>query len=323
MDDYLLSQKIQTQINKASNILLVAHQNPDADCLGSIFAFGQWLDNLGKNHLKFCLNQPPANLTWLLNFQPLVTNPNKITRGQFDLVIVLDSGDLKYAGVDKILSDFLIKPFIINIDHHATNQYFGDINLVDAQAVSTTEIIYKIFKSLKIKIDYRLASALLAGIIYDTYNFTNPNTSYQSLETASELLLAGASLPHVNESILKNKNIATLKIWGEILIRLNYNPEFGIVTTVVTNDDLKNQTAEAEVTEGVANFLNNLTGVKAALILQQQDPDTIKGSLRTNDGLIDVSKLAKILGGGGHRKASGFKIKGELVKTESGQWQVE
>ena len=149
---------------------------------------------------------------------------------------------------------------------------------------------------------------MLAGIIDDTYNFTNPNTNFQSLETASKLLLAGAQLTQVSDSILKTKTITTLKIWGEVLIRLSYNSQFDMVTTVITREDLDSHLAGAEVTEGVANFLNNLAGVKAALILQQQEPDLIKGSLRTNNDLIDVAKLAKMLGGGGHRKAAGFKV---------------
>lgn len=317
-----VSQKINSQINKAENILLIAHQNPDADCLGSLAVFSNWLESLGKNHTRFCLHQPPPNLTWLVNFEPLVDDPSYLIKQPYDLVIVLDSGDLKYAGVDTIIPKILSKPTIINIDHHATNQYFGDINLVNTGAVSTTEIVYQLFKFLNIKIDAKLASAMLAGILYDTYNFTNPNTNQQSLETASQLLLSGAQLGNISDSILKTKSIDTLKIWGKILMRLSHSSKFDIVSTVVTQEDLTNNLAPSEVTEGVANFLNNLAGVKAALILQEQEDGTIKGSFRTNNDLIDVSKLARILGGGGHKKAAGFKIKGQLKKTRFGYWQI-
>ncbi len=285
-------------------------------------ALSEWFDQLGKTYTKFCLNQPAANLNWLVNFEPLATDTQLLFNNRYDLVIILDSSDLQYAGVTDISAKFSPKPTIINIDHHFTNQNFGSINLVDPTAVSTTEIIYHFFKLLKVKISPRIASVLLAGIIGDTYNFTNPNTNYQSLATASDLLLAGARLEQVSDSILKNKTIDTLKIWGKILVRLKYNPKLKVVSTVVTENDLKDQSSGQEVTEGVANFLNNLAGVKAALILQQQEPGIIKGSLRTNDDLIDVSKLAKMLGGGGHRKAAGFKVKGQLVRTESGQWQI-
>ena len=323
MDIYSLSQKINSQINRAGNILLVAHQQPDADALGSIAAFSKWLDALGKPYTKFCLDQPSSDFAWLINFEPLATDPKALVNQRYDLAVILDSGDLKYAGVDRAMADFKTKPFIINIDHHATNQHFGDINLVDSTAVSTTEIIYRLFKILKIKISRQLASALLAGIIYDTYNFTNPNTDRRSLTAASDLLLSGARLEQISNLVLKNKTIDTLRVWGKILSRLSYNKKLQIASTVVTEEDLKTQLSSADVTDGVANFLNNIAGIKAALILQQQEPDVIKGSLRTNDDLIDVSKLAKILGGGGHKKAAGFKVKGKLVQNKNGEWQIK
>jgi len=103
---------------------------------------------------------------------------------------------------------------------------------------------------------------------------------------------------------------------------LSYNADLGVVSTIVTESDLKENLSPSEVTEGIANFLNNLTGVKASLILQQEAGRIIKGSFRTGDDLIDVSELAKILGGGGHRKAAGFRVKGQLVKTKEGGWQI-
>ena len=322
MEISAISQKINYQINQANNILLVTHQRPDADGLGSLVAFSFWLNSINKKHLKFCLDQPPNNLSLMVNFQPLVSDRSILAKEDFDLVVILDSSDLNYAGVDWLFSVLPKKPTVINIDHHATNHNFGDINLADQYAVSTTQIIYQIFKSLKIKITPPIANALLAGIIYDTYNFTNPNTNHQSLEIASSLLLLGASLTQVSDAILKNKTVAALQIWGKILLRLNYNPKYGIVSTVITPQDVALGVNENEVTDGVANFLNNLTGIKAALILEQQPDGKIKGSFRTNDDLIDVSKLAKILGGGGHKKAAGFKLTGQLVMRANGSWQI-
>ncbi len=114
-----------------------------------------------------------------------------------------------------------------------------------------------------------------------------------------------------------------LKIWGEILIHLNYNAEFESVSTIILDESAGDKLADIDLAEGIANFLNNLTGIKIVIILQQRENNIIKGSLRTNDDLIDVSQLAKILGGGGHRKAAGFRISGELVKSENGHWQIK
>lgn len=322
MEISAIGQKINTLVRQSQNILVIAHQQPDADCLGSLMALSDWFKLLGKKHTKFCIDQPPDNLGWLVNFEPVESDPEWVIKQNYDLVIVVDSGDLKYAGVDSMLPQLLGQPTVINIDHHATNQNFGQLNLVDQTAVSTSVILYELFRNLGVEISRPAASALLAGIIFDTYNFTNPNTNQRSLEVAARLLSAGASLPQVSDSILKTKTVESLKVWGKILLRLTYNPKFSVATTVITAEDLHDSVTPTEVTEGVANFLNNLTGVKAALILQQQGNGIIKGSLRTNDDLIDVAKLARMLGGGGHKKASGFKIKGKLVEDNQGNWKI-
>lgn len=323
MDFLGTSQKIKSTLSQAKNVLVIAHQQPDADALGSMVAIGNWASELGIAHTKFCIDQPIDNLRWLVDFEPIVIDPALILEQDYDLVFVLDSGDLRYAGVDKIVPQLLNHPLIINIDHHATNESFGDLNLVDVNEVSTTAILYKLFRTVGIKVSAKTASAMLAGIIFDTYNFTNPNTNDSALTTASRLLSAGASLPQISDSILKTKTVNALRVWGQILMRLRYNSDLGIATTVVTADDLKQGLTSTEVSEGVANFLNNLSDVTAALILQEQEGGMIKGSLRTNNDNIDVSKFAQIFGGGGHKKAAGFKIKGKLVQDQAGNWQVQ
>lgn len=321
MDVNLISQKIQFKIANSQNILLISHQKPDADSFGSMIALGLWLDSIGKKNTKLAYDLPPKNLGWLINYKPLFVSAVDLSEN-YDLLIVLDSSDLVHAGGDRILAGLPKKPFIINIDHHATNKNFGDINLVLPDAASTSEIIYQILNTLKVKITKNIASAILAGIIYDTYNFTNPNTNYRSLESASRLLIAGASLNQVCDSILKNKTVESLKIWGTILMRLRYNQSLGIASTFITKNDLPETIGDQDITEGIANFLNNLSGIKALLLLQELPDDLIKGSLRTNDDSIDVSKLAFAFGGGGHKKAAGFRIKGQLKINPDNSWEI-
>jgi len=322
MDLSIVSQKIYAQINQAQNILLVCHPQPDADAIGSLAAMSAWLSRLNKKHFKFCRDAVPANLGWLLDFELIGENIDGFFNQTFDLAIILDSSDLKYAGLDNIFSKLVKPPFLINIDHHATNSLFGQINVVMTQAASTTEIVYYLFQSLEFNFSPPVANCLLAGLIGDTYNFTNPNTTTESLRMASGLMANGASLTKVVNSVFKNKTVDTIQVWGRALERLYFNQEWQLVTTIVTEADLPLDLPLAEATEGTANLLNNLSGVKAVLILQQQPEGIIKGSFRTNDNLIDVSKLAKILGGGGHRKAAGFKIKGKLVQDKDGGWQI-
>ncbi len=321
MDIVLASKQLAHYIERAQHILLVCHQQPDADAVGSIVALSDWLTQLGKPHTKFCRDQAPENLAWLANFEELITSADSILKKQFDTVILVDSGDLKYAGVADLLPQFSPPPFIINIDHHVSNQRFGDCNLVDDTASSTCEMIYRMLTSLGAVISAKTASALLAGIIGDTYGFTNPNAREKSLAAAGGLMNRGASLLQVSNALVKNKTLPHLKLWGRVLERLQYNPKFGMAVTVITDEDLKEFNGDIETTEGISNFLNNLSGVKASLILIQQGT-MVKGSFRTNDELIDVSKLATLLGGGGHRKAAGFKITGKISKDTDGHWQI-
>ncbi|OGY48060.1 MAG: hypothetical protein A2840_02925 [Candidatus Buchananbacteria bacterium RIFCSPHIGHO2_01_FULL_47_11b] len=315
-----VAAQLNRAVRSAQTILLVAHRRPDADCLGSVVALNEWITGLGKECVCFCVDRPQLVV-------PMVVEPDTFTHDieavgaqKFDLAIVVDSGDLRYAGVDGLMAQ-LRPPMIINIDHHPTNTRFGQLNIVDTTAASTTEIVFQLLKKNKVIISSRIAAALLAGIIGDTYGFTNTNTSATTMQTTSGLLRFGAPLAQVSDALLKNKTVDGLQLWGTILSRLQHNEEFNIAVTVITAEELQGNPELFEVTEGISNFLNNLQGVAAALVLRQETADTIKGSLRTNSDLIDVARFATLLGGGGHRKAAGFTISGRLMK-DGDHWQI-
>ena len=136
-----------------------------------------------------------------------------------DTITVVDCGDLRYAGVVDMLKDH--PATIINIDHHATNEKYGHMNMVAVGAASTTEVVYDFFKMNSVRISPSMATALLTGLITDTDNFSNSATSYTSLTAASELLRLGANWTIIHHSLVQNKSIAILKLWGLILSRLN------------------------------------------------------------------------------------------------------
>ncbi len=323
MDITTYSRQLSALVQTANRIVIATHQRPDSDALGSMVAVSQWLSSLGKEHMQFCMHQAPDTLEWLTWYDPITNDLEVVREWNADLYIVLDCGDLKHPGLDEFIASLPIHPRIINIDHHATNKQFGEHNIVLTDTASTTEILYQLFTELEIQITPRMASALLAGILGDTYNFTNPNTTQDSMHIASELLKHGASLPKVSEAIFNNKSLSTLQAWGKLLTQALYVPEWELAVVVINAADLEaDQLIASEVSDGMANFLNNLTGVSAALIVHQQTNGFIKGSLRTNSDLIDVSKLATMLGGGGHKKAAGFQFQGQLVKVENG-WKVE
>jgi phosphoesterase RecJ-like protein len=226
---------------------------------------------------------------------------------------------LQYAGVEDIIAQNERIFSIINIDHHATNQHYGEINLVDPEASSTAEIIFNFLNINNQPVDKHMATALLAGILTDTSNFTNPGTTIGSMKVASRLISYGARTNEISRHLLKNKSIDALRLWGKTLTRLEENKKFNMAIAVIRQEDLADIDAKDEAVEGVSNFLNAMLAVEIVLVLRETDEGFVKGSLRSTS--VDVARLAKALGGGGHKKAAGFSIKGRLEQID-GKWKV-
>ncbi|HLD22180.1 MAG TPA: DHH family phosphoesterase [Patescibacteria group bacterium] len=323
--DKEIYKQIFTAIDRSKHVMLVMHKRPDGDTAGSCLAMAHYLDVIKKSHTCFCIDELPGNLHFLPGKEKVSTDiahwqPEK---AQFDLLIVFDAGDLKYSGIADYV-DMLSHNFtIINIDHHTTNAHFGNHNLVVTTASSTCEIVHDLLHSIN-ALNKHMATCLLTGLMTDTGGFTNLATSASAVSAASKLLAKGANMQNITKRVFQNRSIATLKLWGRALERLRANSS-GIVITIITQKDLEECGAPEEAINGVANFLNSLDDqidAKAVLVLSEIEKGMIKGSFRTTHPLIDVSKFAMLLGGGGHKKAAGFTICGQL-KHAQGQWSIE
>ncbi|MBD3359765.1 MAG: hypothetical protein GF365_03625 [Candidatus Buchananbacteria bacterium] len=310
-------------INNSNHILLVSHEKPDGDTLGASLALANFLEKQKKAHKHFCIDSHANYFNYLPKIENIINDYNLINLTDHDLVITIDCGDIKRTGIADDLIKFKKNLTLINIDHHASNDYFGHYNLIIPQASSTSEIIYDFFYFHDIKIDKYIATSLLTGILTDTMNFTNAATTQESLKIAADLINNGAKINQITDKITQNKNLAALKLWGELFGRLEFNPQYNFVYTVITQKDLqKNQVSTEEVREGLANFLSMIKDVNFILVLTQESENQIKGSLRTTKDTINVAKLAQALGGGGHAKAAGFVINGQLIKATNG-WQIK
>jgi len=303
-----IAKQIHTRILSAEHIILVPHQNPDGDTLGSVAAMMQWLRRIDISHTAFCATDISPKLRFLPHIDYISKDPSIWKKSATDLVIVFDSGDLNYAGVDTHVDGMAKKPDIINIDHHATNTNFGTLNLVMEKASSTTMILYKFFAANNIKIDTYMATCLLTGLITDTGNFTNAATTTGSLKIASKLVELGGDLTGIQNATMKDQSVKGLKLWGKILERLTHHEALDIVHTHVTQQDLREHDIDESKVEGVANFMNNITDGRAGMILKERNDGTVKGSFRTTRDDVDVSAFAKLFGGGGHKKAAGFTV---------------
>lgn len=309
----LVFSKIFNAIQKANRILLIADGKPDGDSIGTTLAFYHWLRREGKETTVFCSAAIPKNLQFLDLVHEFRRDP-EIFNTAYDLIITFDAGSLRHCGVD-LLVPKLPKGYTLAVfDHHATNDRFGHINAVFIDACATAEVVYRFFEEHRIAIDDRMATALLTGLIYDTSSFSNSGTTSKGVEAAGHLFSCGARQTDVLRYLVQNKSVDSLKLWGLALSRLHYNEELDVVSTYFLAEDLPTKASE-EAVEGISNFLNASCGhADTMLVLRETTDGKIKGSLRSIKR--DISKVAQLVGGGGHKKASGFMVQGKIEIRE-------
>ena len=315
------TEKAFAIIKKAKNILLVTHFRPDGDALASVCAMIEILNKLGKKHTAYCYDQPPAQYSFLPHLEDITWRQDDIDFSGFDLIIVLDCGSMDRAKLTEEIKNKKSRQLIIEFDHHPKIEDYADIELRDPGSSSTAEIIYRFCRTNKIKISKNIANCILTGIMTDTANFLYPATTDLTIKIASEMLSCGARFPLILENTWRNKSLPAMKLWGQAINNLEINKKYNIAFSVLSHAMLsQSQATEAEL-EGMAGFLSNLYGVNGLLLLREENPGCIKGSLRTMRHNIDVSVLAQFLGGGGHAKASAFTFTGQIDQDHN-NWQI-
>ena len=327
--------KAYHKIKTANYVLVVSHVNPDGDALSSTGAFLELLNNLNIKSLAFCSRKKGVTYNYLPHQDKIISDKEELLPlSDFDLIIILDCGSLSRTDLGKEILELkkqVKRPYIIEFDHHPQVDNYSDLEIRDPDKSATAEIIYDFFKENKIAFNKNLANCILTGILTDTGNFLYPNSSQHNLEIASQMMSCGAQFPKIVNNILRNKNFLMVKLWGMAINNLRVNKKYNIAYSVVTEEDLfelnKLGTPEeiemylhSDVFGDVAGFLGNLSDVKAVMLLREED-GKIKGSLRTSRPEMDISGLARHLGGGGHSKASGFTIEGKIAKKDNG-WEI-
>ncbi len=304
------SRHLYEIVKSSRSLLLIPHQKPDGDALGSSTAFAEWLSSIGKPYQFYCATDSPKNFAYIPHVSEITSNPAVWKDQNFDTVVVFDSGDLRYAGVAALIGGLPNKPTILNIDHHATNEMYGEVNLVGTHFSSTCEVVFQFFTLNEIPINSSMATSLLTGLITDTDHFTNAATSSASLDVASFLMNKSGKHHHIKETIYNRTSLDAFKLWGEMFERLQKNDDLELVYTYLTQADLKKFSLNESEAEGMSNFMNAISEGKAGLLLKEVEENTWKGSFRTTSDEVDVARIAKALGGGGHKKAAGFTVQG-------------
>ncbi len=243
--------------------------------------------------------------------------PDRVSFGEgekrYDLIVAVDTADLALFGslyTDHV--DFFSTTPILNIDHHISNTRYGQVHLIDPVSASATEVLYHWFMhepAYAKAMTPDIATLLLTGLITDTRSFQNPNTTPRSLEVAAELLERGARQQEIIQHIYKTKPLSTLRIWGRALNRIEMDRSAGIVWSTVSREDLSEMGAESRETHGILDeLISTIPDAHVYVLFTELEGGGLKASMRSNAS-IDVSRLsAETYGGGGHARASGFRI---------------
>jgi len=304
-------------IDHSNSVLLTMHERMDGDDGGALLAVGAQLESMEKQVTYSIKKGVPPNLAFLPNNHKIVDD---ISHENFDLLVTFGCSELARTGSEKIKN---LNLKIINIDHHPDNSNFGHVNIVDAKKSSVAELVYDFFIFNNWPINKDIATCLLTGIITDTGSFKHANTQSSTLKVAAQLMRKGARANKIVREAYQNKSPQILKAWGKAIKNSYYDSTHKIIYSVMTENDLAEFTALPHAAfEGFVETLNTVPEAKFAMFLRQED-NIIKGSLRSDIfNNIDVSKIAKIFGGGGHKLAAGFSVAGKLTRDETGKWKV-
>jgi len=310
-----ISGSIIKKIKDSKESLVLSHMNPDGDTLGSMLALGAILRESG-HVVDHVVSDDVPEIFKFLPFAGHVKRPeSKELQRNYDLAFSLDCGSVKRLGSAKTL--WLNAKTTINIDHHISNEGFGNINWIEPEATSTGQVVYWLAEELKIKITKEIATLLYTTLLTDTGCFSNSNTNAGAMKWASELILLGAEHEKVYKKIFMERPYRAVKLFGAALNNLSLLEDGKLAWTYVDNALMKNLSAMSEDAEDIADYMMRTKGVKVGVFFRD-DLNEIKVSLRSNTNEIDVSKIAISMGGGGHKRAAGANVKApfdEVKKT--------
>ena len=300
-------ENIIDYINRSNDFIVTSHISPDGDNIGSTLSMYNSLKKLKKNVYYVLDDTPPKNLEFLLKDVNILKS-NEFNIDKFN-IISLDCGDRKRICLSDEIKDKAQK--IICIDHHASNDKYGDYNYIDINASSTCELVYNVLVAYNKKynidlIDENIATFLYTGLVTDTGNFMYSNTHPTSFDMAKNLLLKGAKKENIIQNIFQSNSANYYKLLGEALNTLDIiNNKVACIS--ITKEMLKRNIISFNDVDGITSYTRDIEGVEVGILLKEKKDNEIKVSLRSKS-YVDVSKIAQSFGGGGHIKAAGCTI---------------
>ena len=298
-------EAVAEHLRSGERFLLTTHEGPDGDALGSLLAMHEVLRALGKDSVMF-LAAKEFPLPVEYRFMPLQEVFHEPPADLADrTVIFLDCGNIDRMPVEWLRDGVEI----VNIDHHHDNTRFGSINLVDPSASCTAEIIFEIAAKLGAELTPEIATALYVGLITDTGMFMYENTDARSHRVAAELIEAGVNVNEIFRRLYERMPEEKLRLLARSMGRVQRHLDGALSITYVSAGDYEATGADEVLTEGIIDFVRALEGTAVAVVIRDKTDGrgaARKASLRSTDGAVDVSAIARKMEGGGHRRAAGF-----------------
>lgn len=305
--------KLKQIIDACDNLLIISHILPDGDNVGSVIAMMQMLRLKGKRVKGVINGTLPPYYAFLDGAKSLI-NPEELEEANYDAVICLDMSDRVRGG--DLWQKIKGTPTIINIDHHISNDYFGDYNFVKAHASSTAEIITSLFVAWKETFTKEIAEALYTGMVTDSGSFTFPSTSPQTMRMAAVLLKQNPNLEAIRENVLENASFKRKKVLSAVLSDAVLGANGILCYGGIDYEQVKALEAEGPDFENIIDHLIGVTGVKYAVFFRAPEPDVVKVGFRARGGL-DATVVAARFGGGGHKAAAGCSCFGSLGEVKA------
>lgn len=296
--------KILDEIKKAKNVVILTHETPDGDAIGSALAMYLAIKEFGKD-VDVIIPEYSRTFTFLPSANQIKQETDK---EEYDLAIAVDCADLKRLVGNEIFEKANSK---IVIDHHSSNSMFGDYNFVNPVSPACCEILIGMFQYFKIDISVEIGICILTGIITDTGGFRYSGVTAETFEFTAELLRKGVNVSEVYKKALETKTRSNFELNKMVSKRMEFLESGKVAFTYITRDDEESVNAEPGDHEGLVEIGRDIEGVEVSIFLRENKEKTgYKVSLRSND-YVNVADVCFMFGGGGHIKAAGCMILGE------------
>jgi phosphoesterase RecJ-like protein len=303
-------RRISEQIGRHRVFLITAHERPDGDALGSELALCHMLRSLGKEAVVYNQDPTPENYLFLPGSNGIVKELPPL--GPFEVAFVLDCSELARVGRESARIGTI--PNLVNIDHHVSNGGFCDVRLIDPQASSTGELIFRLVRDMGLAVTGEMATCLYTAILTDTGGFRHGNTRRGALLTAADLVAGGADPQWISENVYETDSPARIRLLASILPTLILEEGGRVGSLVIMQKALADAGALPEHTEGFVDLPRSIRGVEISILYTELPDGGFKLSLRSK-GIVNVERVARAFGGGGHINAAGCRVEGELSEV--------